>query len=409
MTTKLIKTQEDYDDALARADTLMDAEPGTPDGDELEVLAALIEMYEDKAFPIGLPSVADAIKFRMDQMDMRPRDLMPFIGSAARVSEVLAGKRPLTLKMARALHTGLGIPAEILLQDEGAELPEEDPALDWSKFPIVAMVKAKWFAGFKGTAHDAKDRAEELVRGLFERASPGGLRPALLRQGKGGIRSGAEMDPYALSAWQARVMELAGQKPLASPYQSGTVTEDFIRDAVKLSYFDEGPRLVGDFLGKSGIHFVVLPHLPRTHLDGAAMWAADDKPLVALTLRHDRLDNFWFCLAHELAHVKLHLDGGQSTPIFDDLDLMGDNLDDIEKEADRLALQAQIDEATWRSSGACHTGHPREVRVLAKTLRINPAIVAGRVRHETRNYRALTRFVGLGEVRKHFQEAATGA
>jgi HTH-type transcriptional regulator/antitoxin HigA len=88
---------------------------------------------------------------------------------------------------------------------------------------------------------------------------------------------------------------------------------------------------------------------------------------------------------------------------------MGDCLDDIEKDADRLALQAQIDDGEWRSSQASHTGHPRDVRVLAKKLRINPAIVAGRVRHEKRNYRALTRFVGLGEVRKHFQEATTGA
>ena len=136
---RLIKTQTDYEAALARVDVLMDAEPDTPEADELEVLAALIEMYEDKAFPIGLPSVAEAIKFRMDQAGLRPRDLVPYIGSAARVSEVLAGKRPLTLKMARALHTGLGIPAEVLLQDEGAELPDEDPAYDWSKFPVAAI------------------------------------------------------------------------------------------------------------------------------------------------------------------------------------------------------------------------------------------------------------------------------
>ncbi|MTK63613.1 MAG: hypothetical protein F8N15_03565 [Methanobacterium sp.] len=368
---RLIKTQEDYETALARVDVLMDAEPDTPEGDELEVLAALIEMYEDKVFPIGLPSVAEAIKFRMDQMDLRPRDLVPYIGSAARVSEVLAGKRPLTLKMARALHTGLDIPAEVLLQDEGAELPDENPAYDWSKFPLAAMAKAGWFAGFNGTAHDAKERAEELV--------------------------------------QARVMALAAQKPLSSPYQPGTVTVDFIREAARLSYLDEGPRLVGDFLGKSGIHFVVLFHLPRTHLDGAAMWATDGKPLVALTLRHDRLDNFWFCLAHELAHVALHLEGNGRTPFFDDLDLMGDALDGIEREADDMAQQALIDEEAWKSSAASHTGHPRDVRVLAKVLRIHPAIVAGRVRHDTRNYRALTRFVGLGEVRKHFPEAATGA
>ena len=402
---RLIKTKEDYEAALIRTDVLMDAEPGTSEGDELELLAALIEMYEDKAFPIGLPSVAEAIKFRMDQMGLRPRDLIPYIGSAARVSEVLAGKRPLTLKMARALHNGLGIPAEVLLQDEGADLPDEDPALDWQRFPVVAMVKAGWFGDFQGSVRDAKDRAEDLVRGLFDRARPGGLRPALLRAG---VRSGAEMDSYALTAWQARVLEIACQKPLSAPYQPGTIDEEFIRAAIGLSYLDDGPRLVRDFLGKSGVHFVALNHLPRTHLDGAAMTAHDGKPIVALTLRHDRSDNFWFCLAHELAHVSLHLDRDSGTPYFDDLDLMGDGLEQAEKDADGLAQRALIANDVWEHSDAARTGHPREIRRLALSLRINPAIVAGRFRYETRNYRALTRFVGLGEVRKHFQGAAKG-
>lgn len=398
---RLIKTQEDYESALARVDALMKAVPGTPEGDELELLAALIAMYEEKAFPIGLPSVAEAIKFRMEQMEMKAKDLIPYLGSAARVSEILAGKRPLTLKMVRALHKGLGIPAEALLHSEGADLPEEEPGLDWSRFPIPAMVKAGYFPGFSGTVREARDAAEDLVRALLRRACPGGLHPAFLRQR---TRQGAEMDLYALTAWQARVMDLAQSTPVPASYRPGTVTEEFIRDVVRLSYLDEGPRMVRDFLGKSGIHFVVLPHLPRTHLDGAALWAGTGNPVVALTLRHDRLDNFWFCLAHELAHVGLHLENDRSAPIFDDLDLRGESLDVIEQEADALALQALIDERTWRSSPACETGDPQEIRALAKRLRIHPAIVAGRYRHETSDYRALTRLIGQGEVRKQFQE-----
>ncbi|GEO80058.1 transcriptional regulator [Pararhodospirillum oryzae] len=405
MTIRLIKNPEDYEAALERIDRLMEAEPGTPEGDELELLATLIEMYEDKAFPIGLPSVAEAIAFRMDQMNLRPRDLVPYIGSAARVSEVLAGKRPLTLKMARALHSGLGIPAEVFLQKEGAEFPQETPAIEWSKFPVAAMRKAGWFDGFEGTVHEARECAEELIRGLFERASPGSLRPAWLRQI---IRSGAEMDRYALSAWQARVMELSNKKPLSCAYRPGTVTVDFIRRAVQLSYLDEGPRQVQDFLGKSGIHFVVLHRLPRTHLDGAAMWAADGNPLIALTVRHDRIDNFWFCLAHELAHVGLHLDGNGGDPFFDDLDLNGDGLDSIEQAADDMARDALIDEHTWRSSTAFQTGCPNDIKVLASSLQIHPAIVAGRFRYEKKDYRALTHLVGHKEIRKHFPDAEKG-
>lgn len=403
--TRLIKTPEDYEAALARADELMDAEPGTPNGDELELLAALIEMYEDKAFPIGLPSVVEAIRFRMEQMSMRPRDLIPYIGSAARVSEILAGKRSLTLKMARTLHRDLGIPADILLQAEGGELPEEDTSLEWSRFPIAAMLKAGWFSAFDGGVNDAKERAEDLMRHLFARVCPGGLRPALLRAG---TRGEAEMDLYALTAWQARVQEIARGQSLSIPYRREAVNRDFIREVVRLSYLDEGPRLVRDFLGKSGIHFVVLNHLPRTHLDGAAMKGPDGRPIVALTLRHDRLDNFWFCLAHELAHVALHLDIDDDTQFFDDLDLRGDGRDQIERAADDLAEDSLIDNDVWKRSAVAQSGHPRDAQQLASSLRINPAIIAGRVRFETRNYRTLTQFVGLGEVRKHFPEALSG-
>jgi HTH-type transcriptional regulator/antitoxin HigA len=115
MKTKLIKTQREYRTALRRAEELMDARPGTAEGDELELLAALIEIYEEEHFPIPPPNPIEAIRFRMEQQNLKPQDLIPFLGSRSRVSEVLNGKRPLTLTMIRRLHSGLGIPAEALL------------------------------------------------------------------------------------------------------------------------------------------------------------------------------------------------------------------------------------------------------------------------------------------------------
>ena len=111
-----IRTEEDYDAALARISELFQAETGTPDGDERDVLVDLVEMYEEKHYPIGYPSPIAAIEFRMDQAGLTPRDLEPYIGSRARVSEVLSGKRAITMAMARALHEHLGISAEVLLQ-----------------------------------------------------------------------------------------------------------------------------------------------------------------------------------------------------------------------------------------------------------------------------------------------------
>jgi HTH-type transcriptional regulator/antitoxin HigA len=116
---KVIKTDEQYAEALAMVEKLMDLEPqpGTEDADKLELLILLISNYEKEHFPIELPDPIEAVKFRMEQQALSPKDLIPYIGSRSRVSEILNGKRALTLKMIRALHRGLGIPAEVLLRE----------------------------------------------------------------------------------------------------------------------------------------------------------------------------------------------------------------------------------------------------------------------------------------------------
>ena len=118
-----IRTEADYEAALARAAKLMDALAGTPEEDELDVLADLIEAYEDRHCPVGDPDPIDAIEFFMDQQDLSRADLIPYIGSRAKVSEVLSGKRSITMSMVRALHKHLGIPADVLLQKQ---VPKDD-------------------------------------------------------------------------------------------------------------------------------------------------------------------------------------------------------------------------------------------------------------------------------------------
>ncbi|MCQ4326976.1 transcriptional regulator [Stutzerimonas stutzeri] len=115
MNIKLIRTEADYAAAMARVDELWGSEIGTPEGDELEVLMLLIGKYEDERFPMLASDPIEAIKFRMDQQGLTPRDLEPFIGPSGRVSEVLNGKRRLSLAMIKRLHNGLNIPYESLL------------------------------------------------------------------------------------------------------------------------------------------------------------------------------------------------------------------------------------------------------------------------------------------------------
>src|SRR3954466_3774350 len=135
---KPIRTGVDYEAALARIDTLMDAEAGTPEGEELDLLTDLVEHYEFKHVPMGFPSPVAAIVFRMEQAGLTQRDLIPFIGSRAKVSEVLSGRRQLPMPMAGALHEHLGIPADVLLGEQGVPLSEPLAGIEWDRFPLKA-------------------------------------------------------------------------------------------------------------------------------------------------------------------------------------------------------------------------------------------------------------------------------
>jgi HTH-type transcriptional regulator / antitoxin HigA len=126
MDIKPIHTENDYQFALREIDAFFNDPPGTDDGDYLEVLVALIAAYEEKHYPIPLPDPIEAIQFHMDRLGLTRKDLEPYIGTRARVSEILNRKRPLTLNMIRNLSKGLGIAPEILIQEYRLGTPGED-------------------------------------------------------------------------------------------------------------------------------------------------------------------------------------------------------------------------------------------------------------------------------------------
>jgi HTH-type transcriptional regulator/antitoxin HigA len=122
MDIKPIKTDADYQAALIAIEKLMDAELDTPQGEKLDVMVTLIEAYEAKHFPMGLPDPVEAIKFEMERKGLTVKDLEPMIGKPNRVYEILNRKRSLTLKMIWSLHEGLGIPAESLIKPPQSSL-----------------------------------------------------------------------------------------------------------------------------------------------------------------------------------------------------------------------------------------------------------------------------------------------
>lgn len=391
-----IRTEADYEATLARVAELMDAREGTPEEEELDVLADLVEVYEDKHYPMGYPDPVSAIEFCMDQQDLAPRDLVPYIGSRARVSEVLSGKRAITMSMARALHEHLGIPAEVLLQKP---VPAGDASLDGldaARFPLKEMVKRSWVPDVP----DPKGSASELVAGLLGRAGgPDALAAVPMYRKNDHQRINAKTDAYALRAWCWQVLASANDDPPAAPYEAGTVTPDFLRQVAQLSAAEDGPAQARDFLAEHGIALRVERHLPRTHLDGAAFQLPGKPPVIGLTLRHDRIDNFWFSLLHELGHLGRHLDG-RSQGFVDDLDLPGD--DAREAEADEWAQEALIPKEEWDRSAIWLEPATLKVVYFANSIGIHPAIVAGRLRYESGNYRLLSQLVGTGMVRQQF-------
>lgn len=393
MRLRVIKDEAGHAEALERLDQLMMLNPasGTAEADELEILAVLLEDYEKQHHPIAAPSPVEAILFRMEQAGLTQRDLVPFFGSRSKVSEVLSGKRPLTLSTIRALSDGLGIPLDVLVQDS-PEKPSEGANGLVLRLPSREIVARRWVEPGPDESPD-----EAVSRWISSIPAEQYLQAARKTRH---VRSAKKSDDGALYAWTARVIEVTSASPCTAAYEPGTVDATFMQQLVKLSADERGPVLARDELDRHGICMIVERHLPRTYLDGAAIWT-DCGPVVSLTLRHDRLDNFWFTLMHELAHLRQMESGTDISGFYDDLD--SPDRDALEVEADQLASEALIPEAAWVASAVSRLRSPDAVHLLADELGISPAIVAGRVRREYGDYRVLSRLVGAGEVRAQFE------
>lgn len=389
---KILKTAKDHQQALKLLEELMRSDPpdDSPKSDEIELLAFLIETYEKANIPIPPPDPIDAIRFRMDQMGLAQQDLVPYIGSKSRVSEVLSGKRPLTLSMIRELHRGLGIPMEILANQPEEEIPNQ---IDVEAYPVREMYSHGYFGHvIEKWTKALNDRREELLHSFFkgrEREPIG----ALNRQSP---RAKSQIHVEALHAWRCRVMDRAMEKQLTR-YNYDELTDQFIKSLTALTQFPQGPQLVIQALEDRGIAVVLEPHLDKTHLDGAALLLPDGRPVIGLTLRYNRLDNFWFTLFHELGHVKLHLKSGEQNG-FIDTDIDKTSEQHVEREADRFALNSFIPEEDWKILQGLH--YADDIRKAAKARSIDPSILAGRLRREAQDYRAHRTLIGQGMVKK---------
>jgi HTH-type transcriptional regulator/antitoxin HigA len=390
--TKIIHTESEYHVYLGEIEQLLSLGANLTQGqiNRLEVLTVLVEAFESKKYPLEPIDPIDAIQFRMEEKGLKQADLVQYFGTSSRVSEILKRKRPLTVQMIRALSVGLGISTDTLVgltetrRNEVAEI-------DWSKFPIKEMMARGWLDKVTGKF---SDNVESLVKSYISSAGLHIGTAAFRRTLSGEAKSPTTI--YALYAWLARVIQRARNEDFnLGPFRHDQLNATFLRELAQLSWSDRGPQLAVEFLKCHGIKVIFEPHLKGTQLDGAAFQDIDGSPIIALTLRFDRIDNFWFTLMHEVVHVWKHISNDKEAFV-DDLNVSSE--DRREAEANRIAGEAFIPRIIWRRSNAYLSPSKDTIERLARELRIHPAIVAGRLHKDTGNYTQFQDMLGHHEV-----------
>jgi HTH-type transcriptional regulator / antitoxin HigA len=204
----------------------------------------------------------------------------------------------------------------------------------------------------------------------------------------------------ALELWTARILNIAAERRSQMKGKFNIADTSWLQSLVQLSIYPDGPRRAAEMLREHGIILGIESHLPKTLLDGAAFLLSGGIPVVALTLRHDRIDNFWFTLLHELGHVFMHFNRGLEDGFIDD-DLGESRISEIEREADDFARNKFIPDEAWSNSVVRFTRSESAITKFAGSLKIHPGIVAGRLRNE-RGYNLFSDLIGTGQVRSLF-------
>lgn len=379
---KPVRNAKDHKLALAEIGDLLDAP--SPDQDRIDVLITLVEAYERKTVNIDVPTPGEAIRFRLEQLGLKNRDLEPILGNRSKVSEILSGKRPLSMKMVRELHRQFQIPLRALTAEPQSAASEELPILSDKAASKLASLNV----GF------VKSKARTFLKSVFGPEQS----YALLRKTRT-HRSNERTDHIALLYWQASVTQLAARMETFGTFEAGSLTDDHLRELAKFSADEDGIRLAANRLSQWGIRLVYLQPLPGTFVDGAALLNRDREPIIAISGRHDRTDNFWFTLLHEASHLTHHLQHlkpGENAFV-DDIEYSGG--DAIEDEADRSAQEALIPVQCFEAVEWEEYSSNEDIFEVAEAAGVSASVVAGRWQRDHNNYRTFARLIERGVVR----------
>jgi HTH-type transcriptional regulator / antitoxin HigA len=307
--------------------------------------------------------------------------------------------RTINLETWRKVSLALGVSVETRISNShdnllaSLRLPPKFNLSSEQVNKITSHVRTyKWFQTETSSIANKAAIEKYISNSLEAAASPG-----LLRTGMKSIDFSSDA---MLAVWRAHVLQLAETKKNELKEKFDQTDIGWLSELVQQSVHADGPRKAIDLLNSKGIVAIVEPQIQGLKLDGGA-FLLGRTPVVGLTLRHDRIDNFWYTLLHEIAHVFLHYNSGLEVGFLDD-QTNTDELDELEREADTFASSALVHPERWRQSSVRIAKSASQVESFAKQLKIHPAIVFGKIRRERNDYRIFSDFVGSGNVRNQF-------
>jgi HTH-type transcriptional regulator/antitoxin HigA len=264
--------------------------------------------------------------------------------------------------------------------------------VNFDAFPVSEIRRRGWLHGSVNN---------ESLRDFVSGAYSGSVNLAYHRKSEFGGRQAKE---YSLMAWQARILTKADAFISSNDIGEFELNDKWLTELRAISRLADGPIQARELLKSKGIALVFEPHLSGTYLDGAAMLSESGNPVIGMTIRHDRLDNFWFVLAHELGHIYKHIYGQSVSKSFVDEKVGSENTEDhsaLEDEADLFAKELMFSDQEWDSCFSKVMSTETAVLGDAERLGISPAIIAGRIRNE-KGYHLLPSMVGQGMVKSLF-------
>jgi HTH-type transcriptional regulator / antitoxin HigA len=337
---------------------------------------------------------AQMIEDHLERRGWTQRVLARVLGvTENKVTNIMKGRSPITTELALELNAVLGIDAnEILKIQTSYELARAqlefrlDPQVEtrakvFGDFPVSEIVKRGWLPGIT----DIKDVQLEVALCKFLKVDSIDTIESIPHAAKK-TDATADVTPAQL-LWLSRVREMANDYPSAKYVPSKL--EAALAKMQSLLISPEGVSKVPKLLMEAGVRYVIVESLPTAKIDGVCCWIDDQKPVIGMSLRFDRIDNFWFVLRHEIEHV-LRGDGQKFVRLDTDMenDVLGSDMPEEEKLANAAAAEFCAPSNRLRDfiSRKAPVFAERDIRGFAATLRRHPGIVAGQLQHRTKRY-----------------------